>query len=1503
MAIRATPVNGMIRARPVQPGEERRQEPLIFDIGSRLPAWANQDLAEPLRRWADQYVPDTGLRQRDLALQLEQIETSRRNRLGGGSLPAGIVQARPMGSFDAQARNAIGSQLMSGDVDLPFGMGFLASAATSIPELFGMPAPIESEVFRIQNPWTGFASQLVGAGGVYGAAFKLSKVGIFSRATEGLTRRALAFTGTSEAASPLIAGGLREFFRYTPLELTRLGVGFTVWPENTDNLMGDVVMSQALAFTFGVGGVALRNFGQQVRQPRRQPGSSQRRIGMLPSFELRLLKDEAIPVEPGVDRAGLVQQFTRRVLTARPGQRTAGQDESIVAERAFWNLGLGEAAEGQLKRLFKVNGSRQTADTLKKSGLDVRFLAAGRASDTNRIPKTLQKQIFARFGFTDESDAAAAFVFPRVVRVTQPHFANRLATALDEAGDGVKIFADEGTFVARDGEGLWVFGTRVGGDEVKTTGKTLDALKAEHAAARAAHESMLTRQAESAGEAAEIAEELRIWDEANPAPTRSTLRTRKPKAHGKLGIAQGDYWVIGKTDRLDLVLPAHHKKFSETMATWATQNARFRPGVRDDVFNQWTDTILASMHHQDWQAVKNMTRASGVARIASRAKQQMMETTGLVDSVALRELSEKIYDIMVPTARKEVSSPIYQRVYGLLKGVTQRADEIAGHISRGVLKRDTSPARAILNPKSAQYSRLWDDLEPVDELIYSLTDEEATLLGNATQVPGKSLTNALEELSESGLISDRARDVIRQLQEVNKRMIDEYVLPGLKSAGVEDTTKWLEGYIMPRLYRGDFYLDIKRGKQTVYRVSGVSGRETQAIAKALMEEAAENGQTWTVGELKQFNALDAGDDIFDTIFDALHPVGSSEKQVQDIVLGGLKRASAGRQGIPKVRAPNTLKERSDLRVNEQTWTKEELLKGIHQHNTRLLRYVANRTWHERWYPELAAWGEAGNAAMARDIERKAAQLSGIELGLSKSQNAHMREVFNLGGSQPLTKMVGMANSLMYNMMLGIFNLNFAMLNLMTPLMTTVPWISYMKNAPTYRQLQFMDTLPELNAAGEFVGVVNQVSTLKVFTQALRMMKNPDDAARTAMIRAIDEGALDAQLYENYVGGAASKAGASLRDSWHEGGIWELGKAIVNQPAIKSEQFGRLIAFNAAYALGRDVFGLAGEGLYRFAKKGVEQSMYGYHLVDRPRVLTAPVGSFVGLFKNWSFHYMNQMFDYAGLAVRDNVWAPSLWLLGTSAAVGGIGATPLKGVLDGLVRMSTDSESAFQWLQQNWHEEHPLMTDMVYFGLPAMVGASLQGSATMPGTDVVQDITQLGNIVAWERGKQLFTAMSKMNEYSSNTGQNAFTNANLRAEFIGAATPRAVARIYSVTEENAIVSMRTGYPTVKDIGPMTQFLYAAGMNQVEVDRYYVAGRELHRQQERTRSLITSMGSEYAQAREARDFQHTRRVMERAVMLGVPFDSVLRSAQSLDQRQGGDSLDRYDQQDVERYMLDR
>lgn len=112
----------------------------------------------------------------------------------------------------------------------------------------------------------------------------------------------------------------------------------------------------------------------------------------------------------------------------------------------------------------------------------------------------------------------------------------------------------------------------------------------------------------------------------------------------------------------------------------------------------------------------------------------------------------------------------------------------------------------------------------------------------------------------------------------------------------------------------------------------------------------------------------------------------------------------------------------------------------------------------------------------------------------------------------------------------------------------------------------------------------------------------------------------------------------------------------------------------------------------------------------------------------------------------------------------------------------------------------------------------------------------------------------------------------------AVAPRTLYRAMSLTQDNAIKSMTTGYRTLDNVSLGSGALYAVGFNPVELDKTYAAYEAVRKDQRAKQLLTAEFGDQLAQAWESGDDVMATRIFTRALATGVDTSSILRSAKS-------------------------
>lgn len=1324
--------------------------------------------------------------------------------------------------------------------------GFIASALSAFPEFIGAdPSPLAAE-FRAGHPVSGFVSEALPLLVPYGGAYRLSQIPSLATRLEATTARI-----ADPVTRPVVSGAVREMVRYAPLEAGRLAVGAATHPENLGNLFADVAFSEAFAGGFGAIGGVFRAGGRAGVEAR--PDVRDVDMYAAPTVQLRALREGAELIDSNYSRAAAEATLLEQALTEAP-------PVAAVSGRRLSAVGALDNARGpqdvaEVNNLFRLSNAEST-------GLRRQLLVEGSDESLTTLNAGEQQSIAAALGFADIGELAGNTFFPR------------LATAVDRRGAGLVARLLRNPTLQKVDDDLWL--GRESGDGLHIVVRRLP--RAE------------PTLGDEIGAGLERAGLSDIREAAGIAPPPTT-RGRRPNQ-----VTEGDRFLVAKTDRPGAFSPRLAALQEANYAQWARwRQAYQRPFQPDDLFNAADDELLGTMTPRDLADMRGQSRRTWVSRKSSELTRRLTQEANLTDSAAGRQAAEALWDIFAPTMFKQGRNSLYARFEGLLRNRVRAVTQEVNRMFIGANTIDKSVWRQV-------HRRRFQPASPYGTIVDNfaqIPDDELELVVKAaiTQTPADDLAS----LSASGAVSPATAQAVRNLQALDQDFLSRVVYPALEAAGERDKFKALEGYIMPVIRLGDDFQNVlDETGRVVSLVSGRSVAHAQRQADAIVAEAGRQGRTWSTSKAQRFHATEYSPSELDKLFaDTARRIGTDE-DADRIVRDALKRlqyTTGGRKRKPAIMAqpPGAFRERTGLSEVVDLPSRKEILESVRAHYDRLGRFAAIQGWSERWGGELSRF-QKYEPSLWNDVMRKRNQYLGIDGQITQTLNRTLEPVLGpVLGPRAATRIAEATNKLMYNFNLAFFNPTFAVLNALSPIMTTLPQIAYTMRGSRAEAQRLMQFIPVMDDAGRPIGSAGHLSPLKILWQAVRDMRDPEPQLRQMLQELTDDGSLHAQLFEEYLG-ANARGPTGLRESFKRGHYVEFFSDASTYMARKSEEFARVVSANAGFRLGRDAIGLEGAQLKNFTRRFVESTNYLYGVTDRPRFFTGPVGSVFGLFKNWQMHYLGMMTHYAGLAWKENVWSPLLWQSGAALALGGLGATPLRHIADGIAEWHGNDRDGYRWMLENW----PNAADEIWFGLPSFLGVSLQASGSIPGTDVRNEITQLGNIVVWERAKQLGTAIGGAMAQSSATGGNPLENPNVRDELVAATMPRAVNRIVASVEGDYVRSMRTGYPQVRDVSPAGRMLNALGVNMVEIERQQIASRDLWRDQTRRRELVTGIGSAYAQAALRGDQGEMERLMQRSIVLGLPLSSIMRSAQNYGRRETqSDSLSRYDRAEAMRW----
>jgi len=1363
-----------------------------------------------------------------------------------------------MAGGDPDDESGFAPRAFKGKQDPNWFVGFGASALSSIPEAFGAQPWETAEAFRATSPVGGFVSEMAGwAPLLLAPELAVARAPALAARLEGATGKLVGKFGMDAAKSPIARGIARESIINAPLELTRLGTGAAFFPENEEqfgNVMTDVALTAGLGGAFG----ALAKGGTRRAARPIIEGTSDIEH---PVFQLRAIDEGAEVLN--ADREQLANELEREIFTGHPGYAGAKQDKPIdyvlplAGHTPEQTKGMNSLFVPSSEKMFKEGSEALTEDPHNPLvGFSKQyFVENGNANGPaqNLVPGERDALLaLLPEGLQTSRDVAKNLVSPRIVKVHDEKGARELAGLLNLPGM-IKVGK---TSLVQEKDGLFVLGH-----------KLID---------------------------------------GPPQPIKSKGRRKKGTdavGEGAGQVRPGDVYLMGKTDNPGLFEPEAAKMSELVTANWAKNIPPFQVGRNNNMFNQLYDDLVTALPPKDWgdaQKIKNHKKrkefiADKLGASKAREKGLLDQKYNFSSSRQIQEVSDWLSRQLKPTIFLRRDNPNYNRLYTFMEAGQHFAKRMKNDIVFGKPVIEGTSEQAIRG-KNVRYESGYKGHLPFDQMRGKAVDADANLLMH--MAAGDVATPAnLKALVKDGALSADGLQLAERMRGVNQDMLGD-IVPVLDEAGHAQTV-WLENHMgLPKQYQGDHFVKVvdKATGEVKHTAFGKSGSAAEFNAKVAIDEAAAEGEEWIVDEVGLRSLKGSTEDELKELQAAISKNLARNPTDVKIMTRAMRRlatikATTGKNpGIP-VTTPK-LKERvkDPTAPDTQIYTMDDLANAYAAHVDSMMKFAGISSWNSRFgdvLPEMLKH----DPKLAADLVTKSREHLGLPSKTTNVMDEKLADVIGTSfGSRPASQISAAVNEGMFAFTLGIMNPAHAVLSLLSPLQTVAPHIMHMATIPIEAAADLMQFTPVMGHDGRPRGMSAWLEPIKVLSQAIVDCGNPDAALKAGHVQGIRDGVFGSQVIEEFSGGT-SKARTSLNEAWQKGGFPAFIRKVSTVMADKSESLSRLVAFNASWRIGRDFFGLTGDELYNFARKSNQMTMYNYHTVDRSNLFTGPVGSMFGLFKTWQMHFMGSMMRYAGLAINEGNFGPLVWSGASAVALGGMGATPLIAMADGLGNWENESNSSYLWMQKRFG---PGLADPLYFGLPAFLGVSLQASSTLPGTDVRNEVNSLFSFAIAQRATMLGKAIGKGWEYNEATGNNPLNDSNVRDMLMQATAPRAMIRAMSVVEGDYVKSMSTGYPMLQgeNVGYVGKMLQGIGMNSLEIAKAQEASQVLYRHEEQMKSAVSGLGRGYYNALQDKNYEEAERIIQRTIAMRVPLDSVMKSSMAIRQREeGSDILSRY------------
>lgn len=896
----------------------------------------------------------------------------------------------------------------------------------------------------------------------------------------------------------------------------------------------------------------------------------------------------------------------------------------------------------------------------------------------------------------------------------------------------------------------------------------------------------------------------------------------KPQAKAFYQLARQDFkppessrWVAFKTDDPSLFSPELRawKRMDERWASWLpVQDADLKSGGE----------ILQA----------GLKRNQELPLVAYDEMQKTGKLAGTLDQ-ALGPLGQGIKDFhshyLTPAMNQFARSPLANWIFSGARDLFNIADLKTNDAMLG--------ARKISEPKDIVAS-IWSGSHPSGEgiqgIINGLNNDQ---IQQYYKLVGLRPTNdQLTELYARGAVDEGTYNAYKAVEAI--------------------VTKAFESVNATKRALGQTVSKIKEGH------GGISRRWEGGLKMGLMDEG---GNLVAIADANNQRALEQRANFI-------------EQRLADEGITGLKRGAVWNgEGAPPrelrvvVRDPGFLKSEHGVRGFKwdfgQHGSRSDLLDEIHR----------NLQWRYREEASLAMHGLYDNplqqlqrqdprtwTAVAERLNQLQGEVGPVTTLINRVVDPVLSPILGRGAAG---KIVDAVNQGFWHLQLGFFNLGYPVANLVGILQTILPEVSYVMHGAPERLAGYYSWQLVSGSKGP-IGVMSALDPLKLFAKGVQGLFRPDAELLSMYGRAINEGVIDPKFLEEFAGQKAARI-ARLRDVLKgREGFPQFISAISGWMPSSSERLSRAMAFSTAQQVGKDVLGLSGDGLYAFAKKFTDRTMYAYSMSDRANILTSPVGRLFGSMKNWISHYISNMMIYAGEAGRGNV-GPLAWQMATTGAIGGLSAVPLAPFIAGAWADQVEHKKLLEWIYAGMGQK---AGDALYMGLPAVLGLSLSSATASP----IRDANMLYSFAIWDRAKAMGRSVGAAVDYWQSTGQHPASSEIARGAFARAFAPKIIYRATAIYSSPGLESLTTGYPVIDQVNPWNKVLYTMGFQPPEIERAYAEFETLLKDKTAMQQTVVRYGAAMAEALKAGDSKAIENVSTRALASGVDLSSVLRSA---------------------------
>lgn len=949
------------------------------------------------------------------------------------------------------------------------------------------------------------------------------------------------------------------------------------------------------------------------------------------------------------------------------------------------------------------------------------------------------------------------------------------------------------------------------------------------------------------------------------------------KVQGQPDVAQrGDRWLLWKTDSPGKFAPDRENwaRMQLQRSAWMLDDADTisRGGVGSPIFDdvvKFNDEIRAP----DFRAVQ------GEQGNVSKVAEYFLKKAGIDprDSEALQNATKLVNQYVTPAMFQFRNAPLAQKLFSGMKMAFERSNSWKNELLYGKPDTTGKVGTDVWKSMTEGGGRPADSVEGlISKLEYS--DDPNSDWYKLWQARQFMLTpdQALEKLN----IGPEGYQVLKGLEAADN-LRNAHIAATEAVVGLKNSKRFepLSGhYGISARWKGDWRTAVTTEHGRLIAVGGGESRQ-EAIKAA--EKLAEDARQYGINPKVQEPVLRGG---------SLSKERVEAKAIRAAIAQDARVAAYYDNPNGRLYNPKRYNEAQGTKgyIGEKTpWTKKELMDNLAAGYEEDAKRMAKMTIERVFERQLGSL-ERFNPEAFKLLNNRYRQMQGIQGPVGKFQNDMVDKFLApVMGKNSATKIVQTANDAMMKLTLGFGNIGYAMATMLNFLQVSLPHLAWLTTAAPERILRYYTYLPVQGL--KTAGGMGMLDIMKLTQDSFRLLGKPesvlDHAAaqefRVSWARATRDGVWDPKFVENFAGeGAVNRQKLKEALSGKEG-VASFINSVANFTPGLAEKFSRGHTYVLGWLTGNKILGLSGEHLYQFAKEFTEKTQFNYSAADRALVTTGPFGTAFGLFKNWMLHYLGWWAQYTGEGLYHGNWKPLLWMTGSTAMAGGIGAMPFFSSLDSFSQMLNDKN-----VMQNTYStlggdrEHLGLGDAVYYGLPGMLGFSVQNQVAMPFRDPGKDASYLFSLAYLDRMKAFGTAAGQAYDYMVAAGQHPANNNDVLDNLIKAFAPKALYRASSMDwNTGAVRSITTGNPVVDSLPVAQRILYTLGMNPKNVEMGYAISDQLWKEKAEHDKMISTLGKAWAEAETQGQYDEMKRLVLRAVSMNLDVSSVIKSGKRI------------------------